>query len=263
MKDLKYHLDRARKTKRAIGQFNFSTLEQLRGILLAAKRTRSPVIVGTSGGEIDYLGLQEAVSLVNISREKYGVEAFLNLDHNTDEQFIKKAVDLGYSAVHFDGSGLSLEKNTKYAKKIARYAHKHGVLVEGELIKVGEESRFSVEETIGFIKSSQIDSFALAIGNRHGFYRSVKIDLDRLKKIRSRTDAFLVLHGGSGIDSRQIRAAIGAGIVKINVNTEIRMTWKKAFLKALKKKEVRPYEMIPSVVEAIAEIVEKKIKLFR
>ncbi|GAI51856.1 unnamed protein product [marine sediment metagenome] len=130
---LKDYLEKAQKEKWAIGQFNFSTIEQLRGILAAAQKMKSPVILGTSEGESRYLGLKEIVALVEISKIKYKVPVFLNLDHGKDLNWIKKAIDFGYSAVHFDGSELPFKKNIKCAKKIVEYAHKKGVLVEGEL----------------------------------------------------------------------------------------------------------------------------------
>lgn len=262
MKSLKYYLKKAQKEKWAIGQFNFSTLEQLKGILKAAKKTKAPVIIGTSPGEIDYLGLEEAVSLVNISREKYGVEAFLNLDHNKDTTMMKKAIDLGFSAVHFDGSHLSLEKNIEYAKKIVNYAHKKNVLVEGEITKIGESNRFSLDDIQKFVKSSKIDSLAVAVGSKHGFYSKIKLDINRLNDL-SGLNAFLVLHGGSGISDKQIRSAIDAGIVKINVNTDLRLIWKKSLIKALKGKVIKPYDIMPNVIDAVSETVVKKIKLFK
>ena len=263
MRDLKYYLNKAQKEKWAIGQFNFSTLEQLRGILQAAQKTKSPVIIGTSAGEIGYLGLEETVALVNISREKYGVEAFLNLDHNKDIELIKKAVDLGFSAVHFDGSHLSLEKNAEYAKKVVNYAHKKNVLVEGEITRIGDKSQFSLTDIGQFVKSSKIDSLAIAVGTKHGFYRRVKIDLARLKEINDQIDSFLVLHGGSGISDQQIKQAIKAGIVKININTELRLIWKKSLIRSLKGTEIKPYNIMPNVIEAVSEAVIKKIKIFK
>jgi len=86
---LKDYLEKAQKQKFAIGQFNFSTFEQLRGILAAAQKMKSPVILGTSEGESKFLGLEEILALVEISKIKYKVSAFLNLDHCQDiQQFI-------------------------------------------------------------------------------------------------------------------------------------------------------------------------------
>lgn len=261
--NLKKVLKDAQKGKYAIGQFNFSTLEQLRGILEAAQKTKTPVILGTSAGELNYLGLEEVVALVEISKVKYGVSAFLNLDHGKDIDIIKKAIDYGFSAVHFDGSGLPLEKNIEYVKTIVQYAHKKGVLVEGEIESIGRESLSSLVKAERFLKKTKVDSLAIAIGSMHGIHKEVRLNLNRLKEINRITNAFIVLHGGSGISRGQIRKAIKLGVVKININTELRVAWKKSLSKALVKKEIKPYNIMPVVQKAIQKKVVEKIKLFK
>ena len=186
---LKKILKDAQNGKYAIGQFNFSTLEQLRGILEAAKETKTPVILGTSAGELDYLGLEEVVALVEISKVKYGVSAFLNLDHGKNIDIVKKAIDYVFSAVHFDGSGLSLEKNIGYVKTIVEHAHKKGVLVEGEIEPIGEKGLTPLAEIEKFLKETKVDSLAIAIGNKHGIHKEVKLNLDRLKEVNKITKA--------------------------------------------------------------------------
>lgn len=259
---LKEVLKRAQENKCAIGQFNFSTLEQLRGILGGAKKLNAPIILGTSEGELSYLGLEEVVALVEISKVKYGIQAFLNLDHGKDLDLIKRCVDYGFSAVHFDGSDLPLEKNVEYAKKVVQYAHKKGVLVEGELEGIGKKKRYSLNETKEFVKRTGVDSLAIAIGSVHGL-KKVKLDFERLKEIRGEVNQFLVLHGGSGVPNSQIKEAVKLGIVKININTELRIAWKESLLKILKKKEIKPYNIMPFVEKAIQKKVEEKIKLFK
>lgn len=277
--ELRDYLNKAQKEKWAIGQFNFSSLEQLKGILAASQKLKKPVILGTSEGECRFLGLEEIVALVEISKMKYKVSAFLNLDHAKDLNLIKKAVDLGYSAIHFDGSDLPFEKNIKETKKAVDYAHKKGVLAEGELGRVKGESVFhknkavieekdltSPEEVSEFIKKTNVDSLAVAISNIHGVYNSgkPKLDFERLKKISSCLPerVFLVLHGGSAIPEKDIKKAIQLDIVKININTELRITWKEALKKSLKNQEVKPYKILLQVQNSIQKKVEEKIKLF-
>lgn len=273
---LKQILKDAQKNHYAIGQFNFSTIEQLRGILEAAKKMKSPVILGVSEGESKFLGLEEILALVEISKMKHRVSAFLNLDHGKDLNLIKKAIDYGFSAVHFDGSKLALGENIKYTKKIAEYAHKKGVLVEGELgylrgesrlykekAKIRKEDLTSPEEAKKFTNETKADNLAVVIGNVHGIYPKMpKLDFERLKEITKKTKAFLVLHGGSGIPEAEIKKAIKFGITKINVNTELRYVWKKSLEKSLKTGEIKPYKILPKVQIAIQKKVEEKINLF-
>ena len=274
--NLKSYLKKAQKEHWAIGQFNFSTLDQLKGILSAAKELKSPVILGTSEGESGFLGLEEIVALTEISKAKYKVDAFLNLDHGKNLDLLKKAVDLGYSAVHFDGSGMPLEENIRKARKIAEYAHKRGALAEGELGAVKGESVFHneravieekdltlPEDVIRFLKETKVDSLAVAIGNIHGVYKGGKnIDLERLKEIALKCKGFLVLHGGSDIKESDIKQAVNLGIVKININTELRIIWKESLINALKTGDFKPYKILPQVQDSIQKKVEEKINLF-
>jgi len=273
---LKDYFKKAQKEKWAIGQFNFSTFEQLRGIIAAAQKTKSPVILGTSQGELNYLGLKEVLALVEISKLRSLTSLFLNLDHGKDLNWIKKAIDFGYSTVHFDGSELPFKKNIKCAKRIVEYAHKKGVLVEGELgylrggsnfhkkiARIEKEDLTLPEKAYKFVRETKVDSLAIAIGNIHGIYAGMpKLDFERLKEINNKTNAFLVLHGGSGIPKAEIKKAIKFGIVKVNINTELRLIWKKTLEKSFKVQEIRPYKILPKVQKAIQKKVEEKMNLF-
>ena len=271
--NLKSYLNKAKKGKFAIPQYNFSTLEQLRGILAKAEQLKSPVILGTSQGELNFWGLKEVVALVEISKTKYNVPCFLHLDHGKDISLIKKVIDYGYSSVHFDGSKLPLKENIRLTKQIVNYAHKRGVIVEGELGHIQGESKLSkiklafkkeyltdVGQVAQFVKETGVDTLAVSIGNVHGMYKGgPKIDFERLKEIADQT-SFLVLHGGSGISKSDIRKAIKMGIIKINVNTELRLAWKQSLEKSLKL--VKPYKVLIPVQNAISKKVEEKVKLF-
>lgn len=276
---LLFYFKKAKKEGWAIGQFNFSSLEQLRGILLAAKKLRSPVILGTSQGESNFLGLSAIVPLIygQIFELKINPDSvFLNLDHGKEINYIKKAIEVGYQMVHFDGSDLSLKNNIKKIKGIIKYAHKKGVLVEGELgylreksevhqgkFKIKKEDLTKPEEVVKFVAETNVDALAIAIGNIHGIYKRMpKLDLKRLREISKKSNVFLVLHGGSGISSNEIKKAIKSGITKININTELRLAWKKSLEQSLKTKEIKPYKILPQVSKAVQKVVEEKIKLF-
>ena len=271
-------LKKAKREKWAIGQFNFSTIEQLKGIIGAAKKLSAPVILGTSEKESKFLGLEETIAQVRILENKMGLKLFLHLDHGKDLNYIKRAVDLGFDSVHFDGSELPFKENLKLTKKIVNYGHKKNVLVEGELGYLRGESRFFQKKKVAikkedltrpkqaqeFVEKTKVDLLAPAIGNVHGIYPEMpELDFERLKEIREKTNAFLVLHGGSGLSRDEIKKAIKFGIQKININTELRLVWRESFLKILKtSKEIKPYIILPQVSQAIEKKVEKYIKLF-
>ncbi len=276
--NLKQYFKKAQKERFAIGQFNFSTLEQVKGIALAAFNLKSPIILGTSEGEAGYFGIEEAAALVKAVSKKMNISVFLNLDHGKSEEIIIKAIKAGYSMVHFDGSSFPIEENIRICRKLASIAHRRGVVFEGELGAIKGESiphsgspaieqsdLTSPEDVNSFVKKSKVDCLAVSIGSAHGVYEERKnLDIERLKKISEKTKAYLVLHGGSGISEPEIKEAIASGIRKININTELRIAWRKEMdnILELNKGEVKPYKMLPSVIEKIREKAEEKIKIF-
>jgi len=275
MKTLKYWFKQAKEKKYSIGQFNFSSEEQLKAIVLAAKKLNKAVILGTSQGEAKYFELEKAVVLRDYYRKEFP-NIYLNLDHGRNIKTIKRAIDLGYDCVHIDGGNLSFEKNITETTKIAKYAHKKKCLVEGEIksIKGGSVIHHqmlefnsggyeSVAQAKEFAKKTGVDSLAINIGNVHGVYKEpIKLDIRLLKEINQEVPCYLVLHGGSGTKKEDLKEATGNGIVKVNINTELRIVWKKALTKELKKTTIKPYEIYPKVIEAVQNKVEEKIKLF-
>ncbi len=274
---LKKILKEAREKKWAVGQFNFSSLEQLRGIALASKETKTPVICGTSEGEAKFFGIEEAVSFVNLIREKEKIDLFLNLDHGKDIKTIKRAVDAGYDMVHFDGSELSIEESTDIAKEVVAYAKKRGVVVEGEISKIGGRSTISkdlpvqltltsLEKIVKFISDTKIDCIALDVGNIHGVYNKMPmLHLERINDLLDMISTLVVLHGGSGISEGEIDDAINRGVVKININTELRSVWRESIYNELSKneEEIVPYKILPHVENEIYKKVKEKIDIFK
>ncbi|MFA5878200.1 MAG: class II fructose-bisphosphate aldolase [Candidatus Staskawiczbacteria bacterium] len=281
MKNLKYYFKKAEKGKWALGQFNFSDLSQLEGIIAAAKNLKSPVILGTSEGESKFLGLKQAVDLRNSYRTETGLPIFLNLDHGKSFDYIKKAIELGYDMVHFDGSKLPLKENIAKTKSVISYAKKFGTIVEGEVGVISTDASKIYEEkfvlkpedltnpvdAVQYSKSANADCLAVSIGNFHGIsvQGEPKLNLELLKEIKKLIKAkFLVLHGGSGILDRNIKKAIEFGIVKVNINTELRVAYTETLKNSLRNnpKEITPYKYLPEAIGAVQKVVEDKIKLF-
>ncbi|MBN2095028.1 MAG: class II fructose-bisphosphate aldolase [Candidatus Aenigmarchaeota archaeon] len=271
---------KARKKGVAVGAFNFSEVSQLKGIIAAGKKTGQPFIVQTSEAESRYLGLDYSYALKTAAEKELGCPLIINQDHGKSFEYIKGAVDAGYEMVHFDGSKLPLDENIKIAKKVVAYAHKKGVIVEGEVgylggsskihkeaLKIRPEDMTHPEEAKGFIEKTGVDLLAIAIGNVHGVCAQMpKLDIKRLSAIHKelRGRAFLTLHGGSGIPAGQIRKAISEGITKINVNTELRFAWRSAVEKSMKINagEVAPPIIMPLAVEEVRKAVEAKMAMF-
>lgn len=264
----------------AIGAFNFSTNEILKGILGAAMKMNAPVIISNSEGERSFFGCEESVAVYQAIRKKYP-HVILHADHTKSFDELKRIIDAGYPSVHFDGSELSYDDNLRETKRAADYAHKKNVFIEGELggIKGGstthkdqslkdvikEEMLTNPEQAKEFVEKTGVDSLAISIGNAHGLWKEQKqLDFDRLSEIKKKTGKFLVLHGGSGISTEDFRKAISLGINKININTETRVAFVNALAKGLKeRKDDVPYHYFNDVSNAVAAVIEGKIIVFK
>lgn len=281
MKSLKYYLKKAQEEKFAIGQFNFSAFEQVKGIVAAAELLKAPIILGTSEGESKFFGLAEAVAIRNAFRKKTGLPLFLNLDHGKSFEYLKEAMAAGYDMVHFDGSKLPLEENIKISKKVVAWADKKGIVVEGEVgrfskdastvyqeqFEINEEDLTKVNEAQEYFQKTKVDLLAVSVGTFHGIDvagLSPNIKLDRLQEIKNAIHLPLVLHGGSGTPQEDIIKAIQLGICKININTDVRIAFSIALRKFFREnpREITPYKYFPGAVDAVRAVVEEEIKLF-
>jgi len=275
-------LKKAKNGRYAVGQFNVSTDEQIKAIVEVAKGLKSPVIIGTSEGERKFIGLKQVVALVESWQKETNLPIILNADHCKSFESAEEAIGAGYLAVHFDGSGLSFEENIKITKQVVEYAKSKNpdILVEGELgylrgkseihekVEIKPEDLTKPEQAKDFVEKTGIDSLAIAVGNIHG----VEIDLgnpplylDRLKEIQEAVpNIFLVLHGGSGTPDEDIKKAIQLGVVKININTELRVAYKKELEETMEEhpEEIKPYKILAPAVEAMKRVIEEKIDLF-
>jgi len=280
-------LKRAQEGQYAVGSFNFSTAEVLKAIVMAAKELNSPTIVSTSEGEGEFIGMAEAAALVGAWRHGTKLPIILNLDHGKSLESVKKAIEAGYDAIHFDGSAMSYDENIANTAAIVSYVKgikekfDREIIVEGELgylrgsssvheeaLEIKPEDLTSPEQAKDFVERTGVDSLAIVIGNAHGIFLKSEegLNLERLAQIREALGekVFLVLHGGSGIPEDDIKKAIELGIVKINVNTELRVAYQVGLVKELKEKptETTPYKILAPSFDAVKSVVKEKIKLF-
>ena len=284
MKSLREIIKEAENKKIAIGHFNVSDLTALKAIFEAARGLRLPIIVGVSEGERDFIGVKQIAALIKSLREGYDYPRYLNADHTRSIEKIREAVEAGFDAAVFDASEFPLEENIKKTKEVVEYVKSVNpdFLIEGELGYIGSssvllkeipagaavkpEDLIKPEEAAQFIKETGIDLLAPAVGNIHGIVSNgnPKLDIERIKQIKSASPVPLVLHGGSGIPDNEILAAIDADISIIHINTELRLAWRKGVEKALKEnpEEITPYKLLPTAVEEIKKVVEQKLKLF-
>jgi fructose-bisphosphate aldolase class II len=284
MKTLKEIIADAADRKVAVGHFNISNIEGLWGIFNAARKLNLPVIIGTSEGEREFIGVPQAVALVKSLRDEFNYPIFLNADHTYSFEKVKEAVDAGYDAVIYDGAQLSLDENIAMAKKCREYAKSvdPNSIVEAELGYIGTSSKVwdslpkgveldpalltSPEDAKRFVTETGVDMFAPAVGNVHGIIKSGEpaLNIEHIKRIKDAIGIPLVLHGASGNSDDDIRKAIAAGINVIHINTEIRVAYANALAAFIKANpdEVAPYKITKDAMLAVQTVVERKLKLF-
>lgn len=239
----------AHENKYAIGHFNINNLEWTKAILEAAQETSTPTIIATSEGAVKYMGGFKVVSgMVNGLLEELNitVPVALHLDHGQSIEAAKKAIAAGYSSVMFDGSHLPYEENLAKTKELIIFAKEHEVSVEAEIGSIGgEEDGVVGEGELGDpnqaaeMATTGIDMLAAGIGNIHGKYPSwwKSLSFETLDALQAACSMPMVLHGGSGIPQEQVEKAIKAGVSKINVNTELQLSFRDATRKYIEEKK--------------------------
>lgn len=276
-------LKQAQAGQYALGSFNFSTAEILKAIVTAGKKFEVPLIVSTSEGEGDFFGMKAAATMVDFYKKETGLDIILNLDHGKSLEKVKEAIEAGYSAIHFDGSKYDFAENMQKTKEVVDYVKSvnENIVVEGELgylrgssalhkeaLEISKDDLTDPAQAKEFVQSTGIDSLAMVIGNAHGVYTQSpeKLYLDRLQEIKDVVgpEIFLVLHGGSGVPGDDVKGAIKLGVVKVNVNTDMRVAWKEGLQDGLDANpgSCTPYKILKGSLEGVQAVVEEKIKLF-
>ncbi|MBI2482169.1 MAG: class II fructose-bisphosphate aldolase [Candidatus Vogelbacteria bacterium] len=283
MKSLREVIQAVVVSKTAVGHFNFCDMVGLYGIAQAAREKGVPVILGLSESERDFVGVHQAVALVDSLRTQYNQELFLNADHTKSLEKAKEAIEAGFDAVLFDGSGLSYEENVRQTKQVVEYAKAAGreVIVEGELGYIGMSSQVltdipvgvdltdgltTAEEAAKFVAETGVDLLAPAVGNIHGMLAGrpdPSLNQGLVQSIAEAVKVSLVLHGASGNSPEDIKAAIAAGVAIVHVNTELRVAYRDALKRTLQAEpdEVAPYKILKPAIQAVAEVVAAKLAI--
>jgi ketose-bisphosphate aldolase len=282
---MKEMLDDARQRKYAIGAFDVCNYEMIKALVDVAEELNSPVILSAlmpdlAGDRLDYF-----MAMANVAAQKAGVPVCIHYDHAEDFGDIKRAIDIGFTSVMYDGSKQKFDDNAANTKQVCDYAKKFGVTVEAELgyvtdvdIDHSETRTTNAEETHDandtltnakevekFIEVTGVDALAVAIGTAHGIYKSEpKLDFDRLKEINDISSVPLVLHGGSGTPDEGIKKTIQMGICKINIFSEIIIALNTELKRTLENINMRtwPIEVFRKPTAAMEKVMREKIILF-
>lgn len=255
-------LPEAYKRHTAIAHFNFRTLEDIEPFVEAACELNVPIVIACSPKVFNVIGGRNIVKVYRALASCCKIPVVLHLDHATDLGDIWRAIAVGFTSVMIDGSSLPYEENVKLTSTVVKTVRSAGISVEGELGVVGgrEDSLRRVEEELftdpkeafAFVKETEVDALAVAVGSVHGFYKSPpKLAFDRIKEISEITKTPLVLHGGTGIPITEIKKAISLGIAKVNIGTEF---------KALIIQSYRELSQDMDDIVDIVSVVKKRLK---
>lgn len=274
---------KAKQESWAVPHFNFSSLSQLQGILAGALERRAPVVAGLSEGERDFIGLTQAVDLIQSFRKTYDIPIFLNADHSHSLETAKAAVDAGFDSIHIDMSKKPFEENLSITRQVVEYAKgvNPKIEVEGELgylatdsskvyteaIDIPEDSYTKVDQAIEFVTKTGIDRFAPAIGNIHGIAANKpKIKFDLIEKLTEALpkDLTFVLHGGSGISDEDLGKIVESGFNNVHISTELRVAYTSAIKEtmAAHPDDIAPYAYLKPAREAVKNVVADKLSIY-
>jgi fructose-bisphosphate aldolase class II len=278
-------LPQAERSGYAVGSFAPRYTPMIVSILRAGQRLESPLIVQISNNEFRWYESSPEEFADEFYRamhdEQITVPVVLHLDHTKVMDVIERAIAAGFTSVMMDASEKPLDENIALSKEAAEYAHAHGASCEAELGMIGttdmietdrdEELFTDPAEAERFVRETRVDALAVSVGTAHGVYkvRQPRVDYDRLREIKVRTGAHMVLHGGSGVPAEMMARAIrleGGGVSKINIATDL----EQAFLHSIGRdkrmtnaecKALSPEE-IGTGRRAVEEVVADKIANF-
>ncbi len=228
---LKQILKIAEAKKCAVGSFNTTGLECVEAVIAAAEELDVPVVImhAQVHEEMGLCKLDVIGRVMLMMAERAKVPVSVHLDHGTDLYYLKKALDLGFTSIMYDGSNLPYDINLANTCAAVEMAEGYGASVEAEMGSMGIRDKApddpdnlytNPEAAKSFVEQSGIDALACAFGTVHGIYlKQPKLDLPRLEKVDSLVDIPLVMHGGSGISDEDYRNVIARGIRKINYYT--------------------------------------------
>ena len=254
-----------------IPAFNVYNVETIIGVINAAEQEKAPVIMQVYPRLVNEQVGYYIAPVVLAAAKRASVPVCFHLDHGPSESEVIKMLRFGASGIMIDGSTHSFEDNISLTKSVVDICKNVGVGVEGELGHIGSVNDDSMEEftdpkqAAEFVEKTGVTCLAVLIGNAHGHYKKEpKLDIERVKEISKATNNTpLVLHGGSGIPDEQVKAAIKAGICKMNIGTDVCCAFANGALSELntKNRSIAVDLFMKPSIEAVKDLAVSKIRL--
>lgn len=267
----------AEEKKIAVGSFNTPNLEGIQAVIEAAEELELPVIIQFAQCHEPWIPLKTIGPIMVEAAKKATVPVCVHLDHGETLEYLQEALDIGFTAIMYDGSVLPYEENLANTKKAVEMAAKTGASVEAELGSMGKRESGAGDGTGAedetkiytdpkqaaiFVKETGIDALACSFGTTHGIYLTEpRLDFDVVKKVRENTENIpVVMHGGSGVSAEDYHKAVDAGVRKINYFTYMDKSGGNAvkeYLDSIDEKEPIFYS---SIVEAGRKAMKENVK---
>jgi len=269
-------LDVANEYFFAVPAFNISDYAMFNGIVDISEEKNAPLIVGIHPDEVEHVGV-EMITAVRQRAHRSSVPIAIHWDHGANYKQILIAIQSGFTSVMIDGSMLPFEENVAVSRRVTDSAHAVGLSVEGELGTIGQTDNeaedgsdviiyTNPDDALSFVKSTAVDSLAVAIGTSHGIYPTAmkpELKLDLLKQIKDTVSLPLVLHGGSNNPDDEIAEAVQLGINKINISSDIKVAYHRKMREVLADQNLRePLIIQPPCIDAMKVVAGQKIDLF-
>lgn len=234
--NLKKICEIAEERNMAVGSFNACSLASLKAVFRAAEEMQAPIVIQFAQCHEVYNSLEDVGPLMLKYARNASVPVCAHLDHGEDLEYLKKALDMGFTGIMFDGSTLPYDQNVELSARAAEMAHACGAGVEAELGSMGrretgegvgsgndDETKIYTdpEQAAKFVKATGIDALACSFGTTHGIYLTKpRLNFDVVSNVRKNTGGMpIVMHGGSGVSDEDFHKAIDAGVRKINYFT--------------------------------------------
>lgn len=267
----------AEEKKIAIGSFNTPNLEGLQAVIEAAEELDLPVIIQFAQCHEPWIPLKTIGPIMVEAAKKAAVPVCVHLDHGETLAYLQEALDIGFTAIMYDGSVLPYEENLANTKKAVEMAAKTGASVEAELGSMGkresgagdgtgaeDETKIYTdpEQAAVFVKETGIDALACSFGTTHGIYLTEpRLDFDVVKKVRENTGNIpVVMHGGSGVGAQDYHKAVDAGVRKINYFTYMDKSGGNAVKEYLDSIDENEPIFFSSIVEAGRKAMKENVK---
>lgn len=221
----------------AVGYFETWDILSLLGVIRAAEKARSPVIVGFNGVYLPRICNNDKRWLAVYGRagktaaQEASVPVTLLFNESPHLDWVYESMNHGFNLVMYTDESLPLDEKVERVRALVREAHRRGIAVEAEQdepanapqAKVSDHSQTDPDKAARFVSATGVDALGVVAGNRHfDSEKTVSLDIDLIERLKSRIDVPLVLHAGSGIEEQSLKEGIRAGIRKINIGRAVK-----------------------------------------